>query len=138
MFTCIVSSCWNNFECILVQARKGSDEKTATIPKQSRSDSAAGSMSSPSKTSQRDRTSEDVIGPSPKKNPVPTKTSSKLALMKKRDEERDEQLKSKTAISPTKMIISPKKEPVTPKTGVTPTAVKISPKKPEVKNINVF
>lgn len=81
--------------------------------------------------------SKDVIGPSPKKSPV--KASSKLAMMKKRDEVKDEVPKSKT--SPAKIKISPKKEPVTlsvsekrftPKPGTTPSALKTSPKKPEV------
>lgn len=111
-----------NFVCF--QARKGSDEKPSP---------AAGSTSSPSKTRQRKSdVSEDVISPSPKKNPVPAKTSSKLAMMKKRDEEKDAGPKSKTPASPVKMQISPKKEKLTPKTGATPSSVKTSPKKPEV------
>nr|XP_046269466.1 replication factor C subunit 1 isoform X2 [Scatophagus argus] len=124
------------------KARKGSDEKTVptTSPKKNSSDSGAGSTSSPSKTNRKGSTSEDVISPSPKKNPVPVKTSSKLAMMKKKDEERGNGLKSKTPDSPAKMKISPKKEPLaslssdkkfTPKTGSTPTRVKTSPKKPE-------
>ncbi|XP_070684271.1 replication factor C subunit 1 [Pempheris klunzingeri] len=109
------------------KARKGSDEKPAP-------------NLSTSKTSRRDSVSEDVISPSPKKNPAPVKASSKLAMMKKKEQERDEGTKSKTSFSPTKIKISPKKEPLastssdkkfTPKTGTTPTAVKISPKKPE-------
>ncbi|XP_076584285.1 replication factor C subunit 1 isoform X1 [Chaetodon auriga] len=123
------------------KARKGSDDKLEpTFPKKSSTDSAAGSTSSPSKTSRRSSASEDVISPTPKKNPAPVKSSSKLAMMKKRDEERDEGPKSKTPISPTKIKISPKKEPLassssdrkfTPKTGTTPTALKTSPKKAE-------
>uniref|UniRef100_A0A4W6BMT4 Replication factor C subunit 1 n=1 Tax=Lates calcarifer TaxID=8187 RepID=A0A4W6BMT4_LATCA len=91
------------------KARKGSDEKQApaAIPKKSRTDSAA-QHQQPSKTNRS--VSEDVISPSPKKNPTPAKASSKLALMKKKDEEKD----------------------FTPKTGTTPTALKTSPKKPEV------
>ncbi|XP_071360428.1 replication factor C subunit 1 [Trachinotus anak] len=122
------------------KARKGSDEKQApaTIPKKNCTDSAAGSTSSPSKTNRS--VSEDVISPSPKKNRTPVKASSKLAMMKKKDEEKDVGSKSKTPISPTKMKTSPRKEPLTssssdmkftPKTGTTPTALKTSPKKPE-------
>uniref|UniRef100_A0A8D0A237 Replication factor C subunit 1 n=1 Tax=Sander lucioperca TaxID=283035 RepID=A0A8D0A237_SANLU len=103
------------------KARKGSDEKSAATacPKKSRTDSAAGITSSPSKSNRRGSMSEDVISPSPKKNPVPVKASSKLAMMKKKEEEREERPKSKTPIS------------FTPKTGTTPTTVKTSPKKPE-------
>ncbi|KAL7404027.1 hypothetical protein ABVT39_008669 [Epinephelus coioides] len=121
------------------KARKGSDEKPAatTFPKKSSTVSA--SMSSPSKTNQRGSKSEDVISPSPRKIPAPVKASSKLAMMKKK-EETDEEPKSKTTISPTKIKVSPKKEPIassssdkklTPKVGITPITVKISPKKPE-------
>uniref|UniRef100_A0A4W6BSJ0 Replication factor C subunit 1 n=1 Tax=Lates calcarifer TaxID=8187 RepID=A0A4W6BSJ0_LATCA len=121
------------------KARKGSDEKQApaAIPKKSRTDSAA-QHQQPSKTNRS--VSEDVISPSPKKNPTPAKASSKLALMKKKDEEKDVGPKSKTPISPTKIKTSPRKEPLTssssemkftPKTGTTPTALKTSPKKPE-------
>ncbi|XP_054460149.1 replication factor C subunit 1 [Anoplopoma fimbria] len=124
------------------KARKGSDEKPATtaFPKMSSTDSAAGSKSSLSKTDRRGSVSEDVIGPTPKKEPAPVKASLKLAMMKKKAEERDEGPKGKTPISPTKIKISPKKEPLassssdkkfTPKTGTTPTTVKTSPKKPE-------
>lgn len=129
---------------IHIKTRKGSDEKH-TLAKKSGSDSAAGSTSSPSKSSRRGSLSEDLISPSPKKNPVPVKSSNKLAMMKKRDEEKDEGLKSKMPLSPTTKKISPKKEPLassssdkmlTPKTGVASTAVKISSKKPEVSDIN--
>lgn len=133
--------------CVPIQARKGSNEKPApaSLLKKSSTDAAAASTSSPSKTNQRGSVLEDVISPSPKKSQAPVKTSSKLAMMKKRDEERNEGQKSKTPLTPTKIKISPKKEPVTssisdmkftPKTGTTPTAVKISPKKPEVSRLN--
>ncbi|XP_033947135.1 replication factor C subunit 1-like [Pseudochaenichthys georgianus] len=122
------------------KARKGSDEKPAptTLPKKSSPDSAAGSLSSPSKSSRRGSMSEDAISPTPKKNPASVRAGSKLATMKKEQEERDVSSKSKTIISPSKIKISPKKEPLaspsyekkfTPKTGTT---VKTSPKKPEV------
>lgn len=82
---------------------------------------------------------QNVSSTSSKKSPASVKTSSKLALMKKRDEERDEPLKSKRT-SPTKMKISPKKELITSsnqdkkvKSEAASNAVKISPKKPEVK-----
>ncbi|XP_068561564.1 replication factor C subunit 1 isoform X2 [Cebidichthys violaceus] len=124
------------------KARKGSDEKPAATaaPRRSSTDSAAGSKSSPSKTTRRGRVSEDAIGPTPKKDPAPVKASSKLAMMKKENEERDEGSKGKTPVSLTKVKISPKKEPLaalssdkkfTPKTGTTLTTVKTSPKKPE-------
>uniref|UniRef100_W5UC34 Replication factor C subunit 1 n=1 Tax=Ictalurus punctatus TaxID=7998 RepID=W5UC34_ICTPU len=64
--------------------------------------------------------------PSPKKSPV--KASSKLALMKKRaDEEEEERRNSEKEEKKSKLVISPKKEPIarvsseaaaTPKTGV--------------------
>lgn len=110
---------------LLLQARKGSEEQAAAAPKPSCSDSAAGKRSSPS----------------PKKSPAPVRTSSKLAMMKKRDEEKEEPPRNKMTISPAKVKISPKKEPVASsnpdkrvrsKTEATPTSVKISPKKPEV------
>uniref|UniRef100_A0A671TH35 Replication factor C subunit 1 n=1 Tax=Sparus aurata TaxID=8175 RepID=A0A671TH35_SPAAU len=97
------------------KARKGSNEKPApaSLLKKSSTDAAAASTSSPSKTNQRGSVLEDVISPSPKKSQAPVKTSSKLAMMKKRDEERNEGQKSKTPLTPTKIKISPKKEPVT-------------------------
>ncbi|MEQ2290863.1 hypothetical protein AMECASPLE_007285 [Ameca splendens] len=112
------------------KVRKNSEEKVGqtTTPRKS----------SPLKTSRS--ASEDMIRPSPKKSPAPVKASSKLAMMKKRDEVKDEGAKSKTPTSPMKNKISPKKEPrassisdmkFTPKTGTTPTAPKTSPKKPE-------
>ncbi|MED6235073.1 hypothetical protein ATANTOWER_014796 [Ataeniobius toweri] len=80
------------------KARKNSEEKVGqtTTPRKS----------SPLKTSRS--ASEDMISPSPKKSPAPVKTSSKLAMMKKRDEVKDEGAKR-----------------------TTPTAPKTSPKKPE-------
>ncbi|XP_028302099.1 replication factor C subunit 1 isoform X2 [Gouania willdenowi] len=114
------------------KARIGSDEKSSTA-------AAAGRSSCPSTPCQS--LSEDVISPSPK-NTAPVKASSKLALMKKRDEVKEEKT-SKTITSPSKMMISPKKEApstsssgvkFTPKTGNTPTALKTSPKKPESTN----
>ncbi|XP_031732192.1 replication factor C subunit 1 isoform X2 [Anarrhichthys ocellatus] len=124
------------------KARKGSDEKQAATaaPRRSSTDSAAGSKSSPSKTTRRGSVSEDAIGPTPKKDPTPVKASSKLAMMKKENEERDEGSKGKTPVSLTKVKISPKKEPLAssssdkkfiPKAGTAPTVVKPSPKKPE-------
>ncbi|KAM7009719.1 replication factor C subunit 1 [Tautogolabrus adspersus] len=109
------------------KARKASDEKTATTP-------------SPSKAKLKGSVSEDVISPTPEKKPSPAKASSKLAMMKKKAEERGGASKGKTLISPSKIKISPKKEPIascssdmkfTPKAGTTPTTVKTSPKKPE-------
>lgn len=132
---------------VLIQVRKGSDEKQApaTVSKKSCTDSTAGSTKSPTKANRS--MSEDVISPSPKKNPAPAKASSKLAMMKKRDEDKDVGTKSKTHISPTKIKTSPRKEPLTssrsdmkftPKTGTTPTALKTSPKKPEVRIAKVL
>lgn len=97
--------------------------------------------------------------PSPKKSPV--KTSSKLALMKKRQEEVDEQKKKDRGEKQIK--ISPKKEPIsptsseraaTPKTGSVSTGMtksrnfstpksgsapnKTSPTKPEVYRLNML
>ncbi|XP_032418854.1 replication factor C subunit 1 isoform X2 [Xiphophorus hellerii] len=115
------------------KARKNSEEKPSptTTPKKS-------SVSVPSKTSRTPP--EDVISPSPQKSPAAVRACSKLAMMKKRDEAKDEGAKSKTPTSPRKNKISPKKEPrassisdmkFTPKAGTTPTALKTSPKKPE-------
>lgn len=88
---------------------------------------------------------QNVSGTSPKKSPAPVKTSSKLALMKKRDEERDEPQQSTTTSLPTKMKISPKKELMTSsnqnkkvKSEATSHTVNISPKKPEVKASILF
>ena len=130
---------------LLIQARKGSDDKQAqaAFPKKSCTDSAAGSPSSPPTTIK----SEDVISPTPKKNLSPVKASSKLAMMKKRDEENNTASTSKTLISPSRIKTSPKKEPIasssshtkfTAKTGTTPTALKTSPKKPEVSFDDTF
>lgn len=77
-------------------------------------------------------------GPPLTQSPATVKTSSKLALMKKRDEARDEEQQGK-------MTISPKKEPNTSsnrnkkvKSEATFNTVKISPKKPEVKASILF
>ncbi|XP_026215729.1 LOW QUALITY PROTEIN: replication factor C subunit 1 [Anabas testudineus] len=116
------------------KARKGSDEKQppTAFPRKSHTDSTAGSTSSPSKIHRN--MSEDVISPSPKKNTAPVKASSKLAMMKKKNEERDEGSKNKTGASPKKEKISPKKEPHTSAISnktFTPTALKTSPIKKE-------
>ncbi|XP_068176893.1 replication factor C subunit 1 [Antennarius striatus] len=118
------------------KARKGSDDKTipVTSPKKSSSNYAASSTSSSSKSSQRCNVSDDAMTQSHKKNADQVKTSSKLAMMKKKDEEGDEGLKVKAAVSPRKPKISPKKEPLassSPDMKVTPTTAKTSPKKPE-------
>lgn len=109
------------------KARKGPDEAGAS----STPDAApASSKVSPVKPQPQGGTSENVIGPSPKK------ASSKLAMMKKKDEEK-EKPKNKMTISPTKIKISPKKEPISPPTSerkFTPkagTTLKTSPKKTE-------
>ncbi|KAF3687642.1 Replication factor C subunit 1 A1-P145 Activator 1 140 kDa subunit [Channa argus] len=89
-------------------------------------------IDSPSKTIQS--MSEDVISPSPKKNLAPAKASSKLAMMKKKDDARGEGQKSKTSASPRKIKISPRKEPLTSSSlekTFSPTALKISPQKAE-------
>lgn len=81
--------------------------------------------------------SEDVISPSPKKNPAPVKASSKLAMMKKKDDEKDKGAKSQTPILATKIKISPKKEPLastsSPVKFTPKTTLKTSPTKTEVK-----
>ncbi|CAL1601443.1 unnamed protein product [Knipowitschia caucasica] len=87
-------------------------------------ESASGSKSSPIKRPM-ESLSDDVIAPSPKKSPV--KTSSKLALMKKKD---DENSKKKTIVSPQKMI-SPKKERAPSPIPEKKTSRIISPKKTE-------
>uniref|UniRef100_A0A665WN74 Replication factor C subunit 1 n=1 Tax=Echeneis naucrates TaxID=173247 RepID=A0A665WN74_ECHNA len=97
------------------KARKGSDEKQAPamIPKKGCTDSAADSRISPLKTSRS--TSEDIISPSPKKNTAPLKASSKLAMLKKKDDEKDTGSRNKSSISPTKIKTSPRKN-----TGTSP------------------
>uniref|UniRef100_A0A8D3BPL0 Replication factor C subunit 1 n=1 Tax=Scophthalmus maximus TaxID=52904 RepID=A0A8D3BPL0_SCOMX len=63
---------------------------------------------------------EDVVSPSPQKNLSSLKASSKLAMMKKRDQEKDAGPKSKTPmISPTKIKTSPRKEPIASSKQVT-------------------
>lgn len=127
------------------QARKGPEEKTATSLKQSCSEPAV-DKSSPSDKGQRITMTQNMSGTSPRKSPAPVKTSSKLALMKKRDEGRDEPQQSKTTSLPTKMKISPKKELMTSssnqnkkiKSEATSHTVNISPKKPEVKASILF
>lgn len=99
------------------KARKGRDESSNATPQKSNTD--AGGSSSPAKP--ENSLSEDVISPSP-----PVRASSKLAMMKKKDEGS----KSKSQISPVKRKISPKMEFVA-NTGSTPKTLKISPKKPE-------
>ncbi|CAL8333917.1 unnamed protein product [Lota lota] len=77
-----------------------------------------GSSASPSKTSkasisknsEEDCATEDAISPSPQKPSTPIRASSKLAMMKKKEEEKVE--KSRIMISPEKSRISPKKEPL--------------------------
>ncbi|KAB5518487.1 hypothetical protein PHYPO_G00166560 [Pangasianodon hypophthalmus] len=121
----------------------------APVPKKARVDSR-----SPSKISSRANGAETKPvpkEPSPKKSPV--KASSKLALMKKRADEEQEQRKSEKEEKKSKLVISPKKEPIaqassetaaTPKSGVSPGSAKristpksggsnkTSPTKPEI------
>nr|XP_057946293.1 replication factor C subunit 1 isoform X2 [Doryrhamphus excisus] len=82
---------------------------------------------SPSKTNRKGSNSEDMIGPSPQKSLVPVKASSKLAMMKKKDEAKEDGAKSKP---PTKLEVSPKKEPHHMGTSKTRTALHASPAKP--------
>lgn len=77
-------------------------------------------------------------GWSPQRSPV--RSSSKLALMKKREEEGEEPQHSKMTSSPTKVKISPKKEPMASanqdkkvKGEATSNSVEVSPQKPEVR-----
>ncbi|XP_077379412.1 replication factor C subunit 1 [Festucalex cinctus] len=84
------------------KVRKDFEEKDETFPRKRNGPS-------PSKNNTEDSTSEDMIGPSPKKNSAPVKPSSKLGMMKKRDEEKDAAKKSKEQ---TTLKISPKKEPL--------------------------
>uniref|UniRef100_A0A665WMT2 Replication factor C subunit 1 n=1 Tax=Echeneis naucrates TaxID=173247 RepID=A0A665WMT2_ECHNA len=79
-------------------------------------DSAADSRISPLKTSRS--TSEDIISPSPKKNTAPLKASSKLAMLKKKDDEKDTGSRNKSSISPTKIKTSPRKKPITSSSSV--------------------
>lgn len=88
-----------------------------------------------------------MSSPSPKKSPAPVKTSSKLAMMKKRDEVRDESLGSKMTISPRKIKLSPRKEPITSsisdkkvthKAETESASVKFSPRKQEVKTFYLY
>ncbi|XP_077460805.1 replication factor C subunit 1 [Stigmatopora argus] len=86
---------------------------------------------SPSETPRKCDVLDDVIAPTPKKSPAPVKPSSKLGMMKKRDEKKNDTTKSKEL---TKLKVSPKKEPLTvsssemlSKTG---TALQTSPTEP--------
>uniref|UniRef100_A0A1A7YJX8 Replication factor C subunit 1 n=1 Tax=Iconisemion striatum TaxID=60296 RepID=A0A1A7YJX8_9TELE len=113
------------------KARKSSVEPGLSTTPQKNRVGSVGVTSSPLKTSQ----SSDVISPSPRKSSVTI--SSKVAMMKKRDEEKQEGPTNKT---PKKNKTSPKREPktspisdvkFTPKPGMTPTERKTSPKKAE-------
>nr|XP_049575706.1 replication factor C subunit 1 isoform X2 [Syngnathus scovelli] len=84
--------------------RKGSDEKDVeAFPRKS-------NALSPSKNNREDSMSEDVIGPSPKKSPATLKPSSKLGMMKRRNEGKDEDATKSKAQS--KLKVSPHKEPL--------------------------
>ncbi|XP_003972215.2 replication factor C subunit 1 isoform X1 [Takifugu rubripes] len=118
------------------KARQGSEEETATSHKQNCSDSAVEKRGSLAKKGQRINTTQNASGPSPKKSPAPVKTSSKLAMMKKRDESPG----SKMTISPRKIKFSPRKEPiissisdkkVAHKAETESASVKFSPRKQE-------
>ncbi|XP_056890952.1 replication factor C subunit 1 isoform X2 [Takifugu flavidus] len=118
------------------KARQGSEEETATSHKQNCSDSAVEKGGSLAKKGQRINTTQNASGPSPKKSPAPVKTSSKLAMMKKRDESPG----SKMTISPRKIKFSPRKEPiissisdkkVAHKAETESASVKFSPRKQE-------
>ncbi|XP_056136262.1 replication factor C subunit 1 [Lampris incognitus] len=133
------------------KARKDSGEKrgSTTSPSKSHTDTNASSTSRQSKDTVEGGVSEDVLSPSPKKVSTPVKASSKLAMMKKKEEVIKEE-KGRTAISPRKSIQSPKKNPSTPSSnknksmpkagslsmGTSPAALKVSPKKPESKSIS--
>uniref|UniRef100_A0A673ZRB8 Replication factor C subunit 1-like n=1 Tax=Salmo trutta TaxID=8032 RepID=A0A673ZRB8_SALTR len=128
-------------------AKKVKDKHTTNSLFLSLKDST--STTSQSQSNGRDH-NQDVIGPSPKKVPPLVKTSSKLALMKRREVEEEgggkTNLTITTPLSPKKERVSPKKEFLTPsstdrkskpKTGsvtmvTTRTTLKTSPKK-EVK-----
>ncbi|XP_062333992.1 replication factor C subunit 1 [Osmerus eperlanus] len=120
------------------KARKHSGPHSSS-PEKTRADSAHSSTSH-SQSNGMGSHKEEVIGPSPKKV-LPPKASSKLAMMKRKQEggERRE------GVGNVKVTVTPKKEPVspattdrkaTPKTGsvagiTTSTTLKSSPKKSE-------
>ncbi|XP_061535125.1 replication factor C subunit 1 isoform X1 [Phycodurus eques] len=87
------------------KVRKGSDKKEdlEAFPRKR-------TALSRSKANRNDSTSEDVRGPSPKKNPALVKPSSKLGMMKKRDEEQEDVTPGQAQ---THLKVSPKKEPIT-------------------------
>ncbi|KAK7929443.1 hypothetical protein WMY93_005838 [Mugilogobius chulae] len=101
-------------------------KEPADVSSKITTDYASGSNTSAIKRNRIESLSEDVIAPSPKKSPV--KTSSKLAMMKKKDDHR-EMLKNKVTISPQKTI-STKKEVPSPSPEKRSTTL-ISPKKME-------
>ncbi|XP_045569939.1 LOW QUALITY PROTEIN: replication factor C subunit 1 [Salmo salar] len=123
------------------KARKdsGKDLGSDTSANKSIANSSHSSTTSQSQSNGRDH-NQDVIGPSPKKVPPLVKTSSKLAVMKRREVEEEGGGKTNLTI---KMPVSPKKEFLTtsstdrkskPKTGsvtmvTTRTTLKTSPKK---------
>lgn len=132
---------------LLLQARQGSEEEIATSHKQNCSDSAVEKRGSLAKKGQRISATQNVSAPSPKKSQAPVKTSSKLAMMKKRDEVRDESPVSKITISPRKIKLSPRKEPITSsisdkkvahKAETESASVKFSPRKQEVKTFYFY
>ncbi|XP_072318368.1 replication factor C subunit 1 [Eucyclogobius newberryi] len=109
------------------KARKGPDDASS----KNATETASGL-----RRRQTESLSEDVIAPSPKKSPV--KSSFKLAMMKKKDDNR-EMSKNKIVLSPLKKI-SPKKERAPspspektkiPTAGTTPISLHPSPKKTE-------
>uniref|UniRef100_H3CJ79 Replication factor C subunit 1 n=1 Tax=Tetraodon nigroviridis TaxID=99883 RepID=H3CJ79_TETNG len=120
--TCDGRCLFYSIPSVPLQARHGPEEKTATAPTQSCSDSAVWPKQSVKKRPEDHRGSE-------------REWHVTQEWMKKRDEERDERQQSKMMSSPTKIQISPKKEPITsPKKGkseATANRVNISPRKPE-------
>ncbi|XP_066516098.1 replication factor C subunit 1 isoform X2 [Hoplias malabaricus] len=91
----------------------------APLPKKARVDTVL-----PSKSSSKANATAKT--PSPKKSPV--KTSSKLALMKRRADEEEQKIKEKEE-QKSKIVISPKKEPISPTTSemaATPKTINIS------------
>ncbi|XP_007230281.3 replication factor C subunit 1 [Astyanax mexicanus] len=82
----------------------------APLPKKARVGTVSPSKSSPQATA-TDSKKHTSKSPSPKKSPV--KASSKLAQMKRRADEEEEQ-KNKKEERKSKMVFSPKKEPITP------------------------
>ncbi|KAJ8336026.1 hypothetical protein SKAU_G00393690 [Synaphobranchus kaupii] len=118
------------------KARRDSSPTKSSAAPAEKSGLSHTASSSRSQANGKASPSQEGLGPSAKANRSPLKTSSKLALMKKRDEEdgtrKKESPKAKLVISPKKEAPAPSSSAgPSPKAVTTPKMEKISPKKPQ-------